>query len=78
MNPNYTEFRFPIIKPCPWNKVCNFYSDTPFVSFTIFKLIIVKRQRKEILILLEMCLGLAPHTNELNSKFEETFSSIYS
>ena len=21
MNPNYTEFRFPIIKPCPWNKV---------------------------------------------------------
>jgi serine/threonine protein kinase len=24
MNPHYTEFKFPQIKPHPWNKVCNF------------------------------------------------------
>ena len=25
MNPHYTEFRFPQIKPHPWNKVGNFF-----------------------------------------------------
>ena len=36
MNPNYTEFRFPIIKPCPWNKVnfnsFSYYTHSLFVS----------------------------------------------
>jgi serine/threonine protein kinase len=25
MNPNYTEYKFPQIKACPWNKVCLAY-----------------------------------------------------
>lgn len=25
MNPNYTEFKFPQIKPHPWHKVCDYF-----------------------------------------------------
>ncbi|KAG8094491.1 hypothetical protein GUJ93_ZPchr0012g21357 [Zizania palustris] len=31
MNPNYTEFKFPQIKACPWHKVC---APLPYPSYT--------------------------------------------
>ena len=58
MNPNYTEFRFPIIKPCPWNKVCLQIIYNPFVSFSIYanNSKVSKKGKKNAL---EMCLGLS-------------------
>lgn len=39
MNQNYTEFRFPQIKPCPWEKIFKMHSNTPTAIDLISKLL---------------------------------------